>query len=93
LVSGPVELEVDHEKTYGRGRGAYDRLLGDALRGDPRLFARQDGVTEAWRIIDPILTKDEPSIDYAQGSWGPTEADSLLPDDWNWLTPESREGV
>lgn len=89
LVSGPVELEVDHEKAQGPGRDAYDRLLGDALRGDPRLFARQDGVNEAWRIVDPILTKDEPAIVYPRGSWGPAEADDLLGDGWDWLSPET----
>ncbi len=88
LVSAPVELEVDNEKVQGRGRDAYDRLLGDALRGDPRLFARQDGVTEAWRIVDPVLTKDEPAITYRRGSWGPGETDSLLEEGWEWLTPE-----
>ncbi len=86
LVSGPVELHVDHEATHGPGREAYDRLIGDALRGDPRLFARQDGVMEAWRIVETVLTKDEPSIAYPRESWGPAEADDLLGGDWNWLT-------
>jgi glucose-6-phosphate 1-dehydrogenase len=86
LVSGPVDLQVDHEKTHGPGRDAYDRLIGDALRGDPRLFARQDGVMEAWRIVETILTKDEPAITYPSGSWGPGEADEVLGADWHWLT-------
>lgn len=86
LISGPVDLHVDHEETHGPGREAYDRLIGDALRGDQRLFARQDGVMEAWRIVEPILTKDEPSISYPRGSWGPTAADELLGDGWEWLS-------
>jgi glucose-6-phosphate 1-dehydrogenase len=89
LVSAPVELEVDGQTNGGRSKGAYERLLGDALKGDPRLFGRQDAVTEAWRIVDPILTKDEPVLPYRRGSWGPGEADSLLGDDWKWLTPEA----
>jgi glucose-6-phosphate 1-dehydrogenase len=86
LISGPVDLHVDHEKTHGPGREAYDRLIGDALRGDQRLFARQDGVMEAWRIVEPILGKDEPSIPYPRGSWGPSEADDLLGAGWEWLS-------
>jgi glucose-6-phosphate 1-dehydrogenase len=90
LVSTPVELEVDNEASNGRGKGAYERLLGDALRGDPRLFGRQDAVMEAWRIVDPVLTKDEPVVPYRRGSWGPSQADALLGGDWKWLTPEAR---
>jgi glucose-6-phosphate 1-dehydrogenase len=86
LVSRPVDLHVDHQATHGPGREAYDRLIGDALRGDPRLFARQDGVMEAWRIVETVLTKDEPAIGYPRGSWGPQEADDLLGGDWHWLT-------
>ncbi|MDH4116554.1 MAG: glucose-6-phosphate dehydrogenase [Acidimicrobiia bacterium] len=86
LVSSPVDLQVDHEAAHGPGREAYDRLIGDALRGDPRLFARQDGVMEAWRIVEPVLTKDEPATPYRRGSWGPRGADVLLGADWNWLT-------
>jgi glucose-6-phosphate 1-dehydrogenase len=89
LVSAPVELEVDGQANGVRSKGAYERLLGDALKGDPRLFGRQDAVTEAWRIVDPVLTKDEPVLPYRRGSWGPGEADSLLGDDWKWLTPEA----
>lgn len=89
LVSAPVELEVDNQRSNGRGKGAYERLLGDALRGDPRLFGRQDAVTEAWRIVDPILSKDEPVIPYRRGSWGPPDADAMLGSDWQWLTPEA----
>jgi glucose-6-phosphate 1-dehydrogenase len=86
LVSVPVDLHVDHEETNGRGADAYDRLIGDALRGDSGLFARQDGVMEAWRIVETVLTKDEPAITYPRGGWGPAEADELLGDDWHWLT-------
>ena len=89
LVSAPVELEVDGRANGVRSKGAYERLLGDALKGDPRLFGRQDAVTEAWRIVDPVLTKDEPVLPYRRGSWGPGQADSLLGDDWKWLTPEA----
>jgi len=84
LVSGPIELHLQHDRVPGRD--AYDRLIGDALRGDPGLFARQDGVMEEWRIVDRVLTDRSPSIPYRRGSWGPTEADALLGSDWTWAT-------
>ncbi len=84
MVSGPVELHLEHDRTPGRD--AYDRLIGDALRGDPSLFARQDGVMEAWRIVERVLTDRRPVVPYQRGSWGPAEADGLLPSDWDWVT-------
>jgi glucose-6-phosphate 1-dehydrogenase len=84
MVSGPVELHLGHDRS--RGPDAYDRLLGDALRGDPALFARRDGVMEAWRIVEGVLTDHRPAILYEQGSWGPAEAGSLLGPDWEWIT-------
>ena len=53
MVSRPIELHLEHDRP--RGRDAYDRLIGDALRGDPALFARQDGVMEAWRVVEQVL--------------------------------------
>jgi len=84
LVSGPIELHLQRDRVPGRD--AYDRLIGDALRGDPGHFARQDGVMEEWRIVDRVLTDRSPSIPYPRGSWGPTQADSLLGSDWTWAT-------
>ena len=75
LVSGRVDLDVAYEEALGgSGPEAYQRLLGDALAGDQRLFARQDLVEAAWRIVDPVLEKHAPAIPYARGSWGPAEA-------------------
>jgi glucose-6-phosphate 1-dehydrogenase len=84
MISGPVELHLQHDRV--RGRDAYDRLIGDALRGDAGLFARQDGVMEAWRIVDRILTNRRPSIEYQRGTWGPMEADALLGAGGSWVT-------
>ena len=87
MVSREVELEVDHGAALGAGPEAYERLLADALAGDPSLFARQDGVEEAWRIVQPVL-EDRPAIHhYDRGSWGPLEADGLLPTGWHWIEP------
>lgn len=68
--------------------GAYGRLIGDALRGDPTLFARQDSIEAAWRIVDGVLSPDSraPSP-YASGSWGPAQADALAADIGGWQKP------
>jgi glucose-6-phosphate 1-dehydrogenase len=68
--------------------GGYARLIGAALEGDTTLFAREDGVLEAWRIVDPVLhpqTKPEP---YERGSWGPKSAHCLVPGGWALPTTE-----
>jgi glucose-6-phosphate 1-dehydrogenase len=84
MVSGPVELHLHYD--LARGRDAYERLIGDALRGDPGLFARQDGVMEAWRIVEPVLANQPSVVPYERGSWGPAEADTVLGPDWSWVT-------
>ncbi len=55
----------------------YERLLGDALRGDASLFGRQDAVEAQWRIVDPILDGATPLYAYDPGTWGPVEAERL----------------
>jgi glucose-6-phosphate 1-dehydrogenase len=58
---------------------AYERVLGDALVGDTTLFARQDYVEEAWRIVDPVLKKETPVYQYGPNTWGPSEAQQITP--------------
>jgi len=65
----------------------YDRLIGAALAGNRGLFARQDTVEAAWRIVDPVLGDVVPAHPYPKDSWGPKEADALLPDGDTWLDP------
>jgi glucose-6-phosphate 1-dehydrogenase len=67
----------------------YERLLGDALRGDRTLFGNEEGVGAAWRIVDAILGDAAPLTIYAQHSWGPTEADRLAHDLGGWTLPTS----
>jgi len=62
----------------------YERLLGDALRGDHILFGNEDGVEAAWRIVDPVLDLVTPLAVYEQRSWGPAEADRLATDVGGW---------
>jgi len=71
--------------------GAYERLLGDALKGDGTLFARRDGVEAAWRVIDPILNTDKPAHEYMPGTWGPQVANAFLPLPGRWRTPHDEE--
>jgi glucose-6-phosphate 1-dehydrogenase len=65
----------------------YDRLIGAALSGERWLFARQDTIENAWRIVDPILGDAVPLHAYPRDSWGPKEADALLPDGVPWYDP------
>jgi glucose-6-phosphate 1-dehydrogenase len=65
----------------------YDRLIGAALAGDRWLFAREDAVEAAWRVVDPVLGDVVPVHPYARGSWGPKEADALLPEWDTWHDP------
>jgi glucose-6-phosphate 1-dehydrogenase len=63
---------------------AYERVLGDAMAGDATLFAREDYVEEAWRIVDPVLKTDAPIQEYEPKSWGPAEVESVTPPGgWN----------
>ena len=54
---------------------AYERVLGDAMAGDATLFAREDYVEEAWRIVDPVLKAGTPVYEYEPRTWGPREVD------------------
>jgi glucose-6-phosphate 1-dehydrogenase len=65
---------------------AYERLLGAAMEGDGSLFARQDYVEEAWRIVDPVLRKDVPVYDYESNTWGPREVERVTPEG-GWHNP------
>jgi glucose-6-phosphate 1-dehydrogenase len=75
LVGRDVELYVCNGGEDEMG--AYERLIGDAIDGDPTLFTREDAVIEAWRILDPLTHMATPLHRYAPGSWGPSEANEL----------------
>lgn len=86
IVSEPVSLSLAYGEHRGEAQDAYHRLLGDALRGDQSLFARVDGVMEAWRVVQPIVEATPEPYRYERGSMGPKEADELLGPDWEWLS-------
>jgi glucose-6-phosphate 1-dehydrogenase len=66
---------------------AYERVLGDAMAGDPTHFARQDYVEEAWRIVDPVLKSGTPIYEYEKGTWGPVEAERKVSPEAGWHNP------
>jgi len=66
---------------------AYERLLGDAMAGDATLFAREDHVEEAWRIVDPVLKARTPVYEYEPGTWGPKEVDKAVVPAGGWQAP------
>ncbi|MGH7729825.1 MAG: glucose-6-phosphate dehydrogenase [Candidatus Eiseniibacteriota bacterium] len=85
----PVELSVVDGPEQGAGNRmeAYERLIDDAMEGDATLFARQDVVEAAWAIVDPVLQRDVPVLEYEPGTWGPPEADRLVAKVGGWNTP------
>src|SRR4029077_2710130 len=87
MLGQSVELLASHPPGAGE-MDAYERVLGDAMEGDATLFAREDYVEEAWRIVDPVLKSDTPVSEYEPGTWGPSEAlQRLVPPD-GWRNPE-----
>jgi glucose-6-phosphate 1-dehydrogenase len=84
LVGQDTELVVSRQPA--RDIDPYDRLLSNALDGDGSLFAREDAVEAAWRVVDPVLNRPTPVHGYEPGTWGPAEADSVAPDG-GWHNP------
>jgi glucose-6-phosphate 1-dehydrogenase len=85
MTGRETELFVCNE---GAGEmAAYERLLGDALRGDPMLFARADSVEAAWELVDEILGQADSVVPYAPGSWGPQAADRMTEPYGGWYDP------
>ncbi len=85
----PIEMRARHQPADEMT--PYERLLGDAMRGDARLFAREDGVEAAWQIVDPILGASTPVYEYEPGTWGPPEADRVLVSGDRWHVPAAVE--
>ncbi len=66
---------------------AYERLLGDAMSGENLLFAREDGVEAAWRVVNDVLTDHEKAVPYKPHTWGPPQAEALIRDADGWHDP------
>jgi glucose-6-phosphate 1-dehydrogenase len=82
----PVELIARHHSE--KEKSPYERLLGDAIRGDTTLFTQDDSVEAAWRVVDPVLRDPMPVVEYEQGSWGPDAANHIVDNDETWHNPQ-----
>ncbi len=85
MVGEEVELLAAHESRTELP--PYQRLIGDAAQGDQMLFAREDTVEAAWRIVNSVLDSDEAPLPYRRGTWGPMAAETLLPPGQHWHNP------
>jgi glucose-6-phosphate 1-dehydrogenase len=85
--AGPVSLDLEFAEEGGEGPTPYEVLLHAAMVGQSVRFTRQDGVEEAWRIMQPLLDAPPPVHPYAQGSWGPDAANQLLAGQGRWYGP------
>jgi glucose-6-phosphate 1-dehydrogenase len=86
MAGEEVELVASHQPE--EEMTPYERLLTDAMDGDAELFTRQDVIERSWEIVDPILDDATPVHPYADGSWGPKEADRLIAGNGGWHDPE-----
>jgi glucose-6-phosphate 1-dehydrogenase len=86
MIGQPVELLASHHPG-AEEIDAYERVLGDAMAGDATLFAREDYVEEAWRIVDPVVKAGTPVYEYEPGSWGPNEVDQKVSPPGGWQNP------
>ncbi|MGY4649217.1 glucose-6-phosphate dehydrogenase [Mycobacterium sp. URHB0021] len=87
-----VDLSLIFAEELGEAPEPYERLLGDAMRGDSSQFTREDGVEETWRIVQPLLDAPPPVVVYQPGSWGPPAADKLLAGHPGWREPWLNSG-
>jgi glucose-6-phosphate 1-dehydrogenase len=78
MVGKSAEMMASQQPT-AEEMEAYERVLGDAMAGDATLFAREDYVEEAWRIVDPLLKQGTPVYPYEPQTWGPSEVERVTP--------------
>ncbi|MGO9058182.1 MAG: glucose-6-phosphate dehydrogenase [Candidatus Binataceae bacterium] len=89
MVGSDVELMLQEQAKADEP--PYQRLLGDAMRGNGELFARQDLVEAQWRVVQPILGNVTPVYTYEPGTWGPEEANQLIGTDGPWINPRASQ--
>ena len=82
-----VHLDLLFDEQDGPQPEPYERLLRDALRGDPQLFPNFDAIDQTWRIVQPLLDNTPQAEPYEPGSWGPEAASHLLAGHGPWRTP------
>jgi glucose-6-phosphate 1-dehydrogenase len=91
LVSETVDLSVEFFTEFGDRQGPYERLLRAAMLGDHFRFTRIDAVLHSWAILEEILKRPHRCHPYFEGTWGPEEADELIPGGWNPVGSEAEE--
>ena len=91
LVSETVDLSVEFFTEFGDRQGPYERLLRAAMLGDHFRFTRIDAVLHSWAILEEILKSPHRCHPYFEGTWGPEEADELIPGGWNPVGSEAEE--
>jgi len=86
MTGQSVELKIAEDARSG-GMDAYERLLHDAMLGDATLFAREDSVEQAWRIVEPVLGTVTPVLAYEPNTWGPAKAQQMTAGNGPWHDP------
>jgi glucose-6-phosphate 1-dehydrogenase len=81
----PAELIARHHSESEKS--PYERLLGDAVRGDTSLFTQDDCVEAAWRVVDPVLQAGLPVLQYEPGTWGPSASNAIVNGGDTWHDP------
>ena len=81
----PVVLIARHEPRSEEL--PYERLLGDAIRGDAALFTSDEAIEAAWSVVEPVLGNAEPVHEYESGTWGPAEARRIVAGAPGWHNP------
>jgi len=89
LVTETVDLSVEFVAEFGDRQGPYERLLRAAMLGDHFRFTRIDAVLHSWQILEDLLKNPNPVIQYEAGSWGPAEAQDLIPGGWSPVGSEA----
>src|SRR5262249_43552267 len=85
MAGEDVELNVLHQSR--EEMDAYERLIGDAMKGDLSLFSREDSAEAQWRIVDPILNSGTPLYDYEPNTWGPRQSADIASNVGSWHDP------
>ena len=83
LATEEIDLTVEFFAEFGDRQGPYERLLRAAMLGDHFRFTRIDAVLHSWKILDDILKSPTRVHPYFEGTWGPDEAQEMIPGGWN----------
>jgi glucose-6-phosphate 1-dehydrogenase len=81
----PVELVARHRSEIEKS--PYERLLGDAIRGDTSLFTQDACVEAAWQVVEPALKMGQPALEYEPGTWGPAASVRIVDGGNAWQNP------